>query len=296
MEGEACGLRGMIEKSCNKLLVGKTWWKCGIVPGCLLGVGVMNLGKGEVDIMQKLENRIYRQLLGAQGYAPNATLRGEVGASLMKTRVIDSKLTLVKGMLVSNSTLIKNVLANVRGDVENPWNKKLNEYLTEVGLEYGDLELMSKHQIKKKVRENDNKLWRGELEKLSSVGLYREFKLKVKDDGCYDSGFGSNLLFKARSNTLQLNDRKRHYKEDTDTSCRLCGEGREDMIHFMLKCDKLTYRRNRVLIERTGETTDKEILGGLLFKDDFCKETKEMLVDLWKEREILIMISDLGAG
>ena len=53
-------------------------------------------------------------------------------------------------MLVSNSTLIKNVLANVRGDVENPWNKKLNEYLTEVGLEYGDLELLSKHQIKKK--------------------------------------------------------------------------------------------------------------------------------------------------
>ena len=65
---------------------------------------------------------------------------------------------------------------------------------------------------------------------------------------------------------------------------------------FMLKCDKLTYRRNRVLIERTGGTTDKEILGGLLFKDDFYKETKEMLVDLWKEREILIMISDLGAG
>ena len=107
LEGGACGLRGMIEKSCNKLLVGKTWWKCGIVPGCLLGVGVMNLGKGEVDIMQKLENRIYRQLLGAQGYAPNATLRGEVGASLMKTRIIDSKLTLVKGMLVSNSTRIK---------------------------------------------------------------------------------------------------------------------------------------------------------------------------------------------
>ena len=72
-----------------------------------MGVGVMNMGKGEVDIMQKFENRIYRQLLGAQGYAPIAVLRGEVGASLMKTRIIDSRLTLVKGMLVSNRTLIK---------------------------------------------------------------------------------------------------------------------------------------------------------------------------------------------
>ena len=49
------------------------------------------------------------------------------------------------------------------------------------------------------------------------------------------------------------------------------------------------------MIERTGGTTEKEILGGLLFKGDFYKETKEMLVEIWKEREILIMISDLGA-
>ena len=67
------------------------------------------------------------------------------------------------------------------------------------------------------------------------------------------------------------------------------------MNHFILKCGKFTYRRNREFIERAGWTKEKEILGGLLFKGDFYKETKEMLVDLWKEREILIMIIDLGA-
>ena len=89
--------------------------------------------------MQKYEYRIYRQLLGAQGYAPNAVLRGEVGASLMKTRIIDSRLTLVKSMMVSDNTLIKNVLTNVRGDRNNPWSKRLEEYLGELGLVYGDL-------------------------------------------------------------------------------------------------------------------------------------------------------------
>ena len=67
------------------------------------------------------------------------------------------------------------------------------------------------------------------------------------------------------------------------------------MNHFILKCCKLTSRRRRGLIERKGGTTEKDILGGLLFTGDYLKETKNMLVDLWKEREILIMIIDLGA-
>ena len=44
---------------------------------------------------------------------------------------------------------------------------------------------MSKQQIKDRVRENDNRLWGVELGKLSSVGIYREFKLKIKEEGCY---------------------------------------------------------------------------------------------------------------
>ena len=166
----------------------------------------------------------------------------------------------------------------------------------EIGLIYGDLESLSKQQIKDRVRDNDNRLWRVGLDKLSSVGIYREFKLKIKEEGGYDNSFGSNLLFKARSNTLQLNDRKRHYKVDKDTSCKLCGEGMEDMNHFILKCCKLNSKRRGGLIERTGGTTEKEILGGLLFKKENLKETKDMLEDLWREREVLIMISDMGAG
>ena len=99
----------------------------------------------------------------------------------MKSRIIDSRLTLVKSMLVSDNILIKNVLANVRRDRSNPWNKRLEGYLDEVGLVYGDLESLSKQQIKDRIRDNDNRLWRVELDNLSSVGLYREFKLKIKE-------------------------------------------------------------------------------------------------------------------
>ena len=44
-DGRAYEINKVIETSCNKLLIGKTWWKCMVVAGELLGVGVMNLSK-----------------------------------------------------------------------------------------------------------------------------------------------------------------------------------------------------------------------------------------------------------
>ena len=49
-------------------------------------------------------------------------------------------------------------------------------------------------------------------------------------------------------------------------------------------------------MERTDGTTEREILGGLLFRGDMLSEAKDMLEDQWKEREVLIALSDLGAG
>ena len=50
------------------------------------------------------------------------------------------------------------------------------------------------------------------------------------------------------------------------------------------------------MIERMGGTTEREILGGLLFRGDMLREANDMLEDLWMEREVLIALSDLGVG
>ena len=79
VEGKACRLRKVVEKSYNRLEVGKTWWKNGVVPGLLHGVGVMDLGEGLIGKLQRMEYRVYRQLLGAAGYTPLAVMRGGGG-------------------------------------------------------------------------------------------------------------------------------------------------------------------------------------------------------------------------
>ena len=73
----------VIEKSCNKLLIGKTYWKSVALPSILYGINVINLSEDDIKSLQTIENSVYRAILGAPDYAPNSTLRSEIGASLM---------------------------------------------------------------------------------------------------------------------------------------------------------------------------------------------------------------------
>ena len=172
-EGMATQVNKVIETSCNKLLVGKTWWKCGILSGILFGAGVMNLNVNQVKTLQNIEYRVYRGILGAIYNTPKAVMRGEIGSSLMETRIIESRLTLVRGMIESENKMVRDILGKVRGLRDNAWNRRLEDYLGKVGMKFEDLENMNKRAIKIRVRERDNRLWREELENLGSVEIYR---------------------------------------------------------------------------------------------------------------------------
>ena len=290
-EGMATQVNRVIETSCNKLLVGKTWWKCGILSGILMGAGVMNFNVKQVKTLQKIENRVYRGILGAIYNSPKAVMRGEIGSSLMETRIIESRLTLVRSMIESDNKMVKDILGKVRGLRDNAWNNKLEEYLGKVELRFEDLETMNKRAIKKRVRERDNRLWREELENLSSVEIYRNWKTGIREERCYDNTEQSTIQFRARANSLQLNDRKRF--GGGDTTCELCGIGEEDLGHFLLRCQKLEGKRRRDLL---GDRNREEniIIGELLFSGEKIQEVKEMLGRMWRERGYIMRMMGQG--
>ena len=72
----------IIARSCNKLMIGKTFWKSVALPSILYGTKVINLTEDEINKLRRIENSVWRQILGAPGYAPICTLRGEIGTSL----------------------------------------------------------------------------------------------------------------------------------------------------------------------------------------------------------------------
>ena len=77
------------------------------MPCLLMGAGVMKFTEEQIKPLQKVENRVFRQLLGGFGDTPVAILRGEVGASMVRTRVMQARLMLTKSIVDGENELIK---------------------------------------------------------------------------------------------------------------------------------------------------------------------------------------------
>ena len=67
----------VISKSCDKLLIGKTYWKSVVQPRVMSAAAVVVWTKGEKKQLQRVENRVWRQILGAPIYTPVAALHVE---------------------------------------------------------------------------------------------------------------------------------------------------------------------------------------------------------------------------
>ena len=288
----------IIEKSSNKVLMGKTFWKGVAVPSFMLGVGVMRFTLEEIEELQKIENTVYRKILGGRRTSPKVTLRGEIGASRVETRIIKSKLTLIKSIMEGKNELIKEILGNMIRNNKSKWKKKLEIQMNKVNITYRNIEEKGKKEIKKKITEWDTEEWRKELEEKSTLEIYKRNKERIGDEGIYDNRRSSRLLYEARANILDLNDRRRHEKEIEKriTTCTLCGGEYEDINHFMLKCEELEDQRDKELINRKKGSEEDETIGNLLFvfEGNDLEEVKGMLLKLWDRRIKILKIKEKG--
>ena len=274
-----------IKTSCNKVLIGKNYWKGIIIPTILYGAGLYNVTKKEISNLQTKENDCYRTILGAKRGTATSALRGEIGSSLMETRFIESRLMLVKSIIEGKNELLKEVLKRIRKDKKNIWNKRLEEYLKIIDLKYEDIISMSQKDIKQKIKKRDNELWEKDLTEKASLNRYRKYKTKIKQEDIYNNKYESVLLFKARTGTLELNIEKRHKGEDT--TCDLCKTGDETDIHFILECNKLNDKRDKKIIEKYKGESKEETIGKMLFSKKGIDKVKNMLSSMWRKRELI---------
>ena len=279
----------VIAKSCNRLLIGKTFWKNLALPSFLYGAGLMNMTQTEIEKLQVIENKVYRQILGAPKYATTATLRGKVGASSMKARIIKERIMFVKGIYEGKNSLLKEIIRAMIENKDSKWMKTTNKYAEEIGIKIKDVKFMKKEELKKKIDEYDTRKWKEEIEKKSSLKIYKEFKTIIghQDETIYDNTIASQLLYRARANVLDLNDRKRFVQERTN--CPLCNTENEDMKHFLLECEKLTeIRMENIMLQFPMEQNLENTIGNFLFSNNSIEINKETLYKLWKRRKRLI--------
>ena len=277
-----------IETSYNRVLIGKLWWKSLALSKALFGLGTMTMKAEQIRKMQVIENKVFRLILRASSNTPVAALRGEIGATSMKSRARESRLLLAKSILDGDNELMKMVLWKSIENKGNRWGKRLRNDLKEVRMSVKDLQEMNKTGIRKRVREIDKEEWQMELEKLSSLKIYRENKNKIEDEGIYENSEGSMYLCKARTNSLELNSRT-HFLRNGNRICDLCEE-EETLEHFLLDCEKLETKRNYKLLSRYRKESKEETIGSLLFKikKEDLVPLKEMLSQMWKKRDQLV--------
>ena len=81
-----------------------------------MGNQVANLNLTQVNELQTIENGVYRKILGAAHGTVLETMRGDIGASLMESRIMENKILFVKNTNEGNNELMKKILRNMRKD------------------------------------------------------------------------------------------------------------------------------------------------------------------------------------
>ena len=124
-------------------------------------------------------------------------------------------------------------------------------------------------------------------EKLSKTTLttYNLFKNNIKEENSiYDNSEESRLLFRAGSNTLNLNWRNRFKvnPNEIDTICPMCRENEETLEHFLLRCPMNENIRAKYNFWNVEEARMR--LGKILCFEGGM-EGKSMLKELWINRK-----------
>ena len=76
----------IIAKSCNIILIGKTYWKSAALPAILHGTEAIYLSNTYLANLQKEENKALRYIVNDRRKTAISALRGEFGISLQSTR------------------------------------------------------------------------------------------------------------------------------------------------------------------------------------------------------------------
>ena len=111
----------ILGNSCNRMLIGKTYWKGLVLQVLLYCTEIIVFNEEELKKLQTCDNKAYRFILKVPEFTAVEFLRGEVGASSSKARDIKNKILFLKHSLKQGgNTLLTKI---VEDDLEHKKNQ-----------------------------------------------------------------------------------------------------------------------------------------------------------------------------
>merc|ERR1712121_113003 len=280
-------IMGNVRKSADKVIIGKAMWKQKSLPAILYGRAILPTPKYIEKELQEDENRVWKHVLGVGGYSTVAALRGEIGSSLMRTRIMNNALQYVRSALSGNFPKIKEMVEDIIKRKRGKWFKIADAYIEELKITWDMMYTLTKKDIKKLTINYDNAQWEKELKERKTLKYYRKGKMKIGYEHCYRNNINSQFLAMARINALGLEEAKKRGCRFYDATCKLCGSEEEDLVHFVIRCPKLESKRNGEIVNEDIVDTEESLIHSL-FKQKKYQETGKMLKSMWYKRKYLL--------
>merc|ERR1712179_335739 len=154
-----------IKKSADRVIVGKAIWKMMAIAALMFGRTVVTSTKTDIEKIQRIENKVWRYLLGVGGYSTVEALRGEIGASMVKSRIMETMIQYLIDTLSSQFSDVKGMMEDTICKGKGRWYNAIEEYRLELGLTWENLRALNKPTLKKLVKEYDTMKWYDEMSK-----------------------------------------------------------------------------------------------------------------------------------
>ena len=86
--------------------------------------------------------------MGIGGYATVEALRGEIGASMVKSRIMETTISYIIDVMKGSFTNIKDMMTDTINRQRGKWYNAVNGYREELGITWNDILSMDKKGIK----------------------------------------------------------------------------------------------------------------------------------------------------
>ena len=277
-------------RSCNRMLIGKTFWKNVALPAILYGSAVIEWNRKEEQQLQTIQNAVSRKILNAPRYATICSMRREIGMSMMKTRLIQLRIGYISNRLSKGNNLIREVMEKLTNG--GAYDKILKKQSEDLQIDKRELITLQKNDLKSRLYRWDTENWQQELDKKKTMHIYKEYKKVIKEEE-YENDFESTIWFQARANCLKLEDKNR----ESNKECKLCRVEIENLEHFLLKCESLeTIRAQDIRLQKPLNENINEIIGEFLFNKEDIQNKKILLKKMWQKRTAIIKAGQASAS
>jgi hypothetical protein len=249
-------VRSIAHRSCNKPWVGRHLWKAVAVPALTYSNEVILYNKSDNIALDRAQNAVGKSILGGNWLTAHAAIAADLGWSDFTTREHKSKLK-YHGRLLNQDD--ERLSAKANQNFITRWHSQI----AKLYCRYEDpnnpfprhiIKLREK-AIKQSVATKYTQDWKDTLTSKTSLKLYRDMEAPSLKQ-IYDGTWGSELLFKARTNSWPLGYRTCKW-DGTDGRCRQCNSGDiEDIIHLVIHCHKYTAERDQ-LMDKIQEKLDE---------------------------------------